>query len=237
MKIKIILGEDTSLLKSYYTIAENSEYEIVIRGSRFICTLKRVEDEEDAKAFIQQIKKKHWKATHNCSAYLIGDRDEIQRAHDDGEPSGTAGVPMLEVLKKNDLKYVAAVVTRYFGGTKLGAGGLIRAYSKSVSSTLKEVGIVERSIQVPVNCTVSYSASGKLESTLIQSAYTVIDTLYTDQVTFVVGIPSDDVETFQSEMIDFMNGNIRFETGEARYVESRLSEVTEDDWDDLGEEE
>ena len=225
------------MLKSYYTIAENSEYEIVMRGSRFICTLKRVEDEEDAKAFIQQIKKEHWKTTHNCSAYLIGDRDEIQRAHDDGEPSGTAGVPMLEVLKKNDLKYVAAVVTRYFGGTKLGAGGLIRAYSKSVSSTLKEVGIVERSIQVPVNCTVSYSASGKLENTLIQSDYTVIDTLYTDQVTFVVGIPADHVEAFQSDMIDFMNGNIHFETGEAQYVESRLSAVAEDDWDDLGEEE
>lgn len=132
MEMKIILGEDIGLLKSYYTIAENSEYEIVIRGSRFICSLQRVENEEEAKAFIQTIKKEHWKATHNCSAYLIGDRDEIQRAHDDGEPSGTAGVPMLEVLKKNELKYVVAVVTRYFGGTKLGAGGLIRAYSKSV---------------------------------------------------------------------------------------------------------
>lgn len=235
MEVKIILGEDISLLKAYYTIAEDSEYEIVIRGSRFICSLKRVKDEDEAKAFVQEIKKEHWKATHNCSAYLIGDRDEIQRAHDDGEPSGTAGVPMLEVLKKNNLKYVAAVVTRYFGGTKLGAGGLIRAYSKSVSSTLKEVGIVERAMQVPVSCIVSYSASGKLENNLIQSSYTVIDTLYTDQVTFVVGIPSDDVENYQSQMIDFMNGNIRFETGEAQYVERRLSDIPEDDWDDLGD--
>lgn len=225
------------MLKSYYTIAENSEYEIMIRGSRFICSLKRVADEEEAKAFIQEIKKEHWKATHNCSAYLIGDRDEIQRAHDDGEPSGTAGVPMLEVLKKNNLKYVVAVVTRYFGGTKLGAGGLIRAYSKSVSTTLKEVGIVERAMQVPVSCTVSYSASGKLENNLIQSPHTVIDTLYTDQVTFVAGIPSDDVEVFQSEMIDFMNGNISFESGEAKYVERYLSDIAEDDWDDLGDDE
>lgn len=232
MEMKIILGEDIGLLKSYYTIAENSEYEIVIRGSRFICSLQRVENEEEAKAFIQTIKKEHWKATHNCSAYLIGDRDEIQRAHDDGEPSGTAGVPMLEVLKKNELKYVVAVVTRYFGGTKLGAGGLIRAYSKSVSSTLKEIGIVERAMQIPVKCTVSYSASGKLENNLIQSPYTIIDTLYTDQVTFIIGIPVDNVETFQSDMIDFMNGNIQFETGEAQYVERRLADIAEDDWED-----
>lgn len=232
MEMKIILGEDIGLLKSYYTIAEDSEHEIVIRGSRFICSLQRVENEEEAKAFIQTIKKEHWKATHNCSAYLIGDRDEIQRAHDDGEPSGTAGVPMLEVLKKNELKYVVAVVTRYFGGTKLGAGGLIRAYSKSVSSTLKEIGIVERAMQIPVKCTVSYSASGKLENNLIQSPYSVIDTLYTDQVTFSVGIPADDVEIFQSEMINFMNGNIQFETGEAQYVERRLSDIAEDDEDD-----
>lgn len=232
MEMKIILGEDIGLLKSYYTIAENSEYEIVIRGSRFICSLQRVENEEEAKAFIQTIKKEHWKATHNCSAYLIGDRDEIQRAHDDGEPSGTAGVPMLEVLKKNELKYVVAVVTRYFGGTKLGAGGLIRAYSKSVSSTLKEIGIVERAMQIPVKCTVSYSAAGKLENNLIQSPYTIIDTLYTDQVTFIIGIPVDNVETFQSDMIDFMNGNIQFETGEAQYVESRLADIAEDDWED-----
>ncbi|MGP6140100.1 MULTISPECIES: YigZ family protein [unclassified Jeotgalibaca] len=218
------------MLKSYYTIAENGEYEIIIRGSRFICTLERVDTEDDAKAFVQRIKKEHWKATHNCSAYLIGDLDEVQRAHDDGEPSGTAGVPMLEVLKKNDLKYVAAVVTRYFGGTKLGAGGLIRAYSKSVSSALKEIGIVERAIQVPVSCTVSYSASGKLENNLLQSTYTVIDTTYTDQVTFTVGIPTDNVEIFQAEMIDFMNGNISFEMGEPQYVERRLSEIADDEW-------
>lgn len=221
------------MLESYYTIAENGEYEIEIRGSRFICSLERVEDEAEAKAFVQRIKKEHWKATHNCSAYLIGDRDEIQRAHDDGEPSGTAGVPMLEVLKKNELKYVAAVVTRYFGGTKLGAGGLIRAYSKSVSTALKEIGLVERAIQIPIDCTVSYSASGKLENHLLQSPYTLITTTYTDQVAFTVGVPSDAVESFQSELIDLMNGKITFEIGEAQYVERRLTNVSEDDeWDD-----
>lgn len=220
------------VLESYQTIAQNGQHEIVIRGSRFICTLERVETEDEAKEFINRIKKEHWKATHNCSAYLIGDRDEIQRAHDDGEPSGTAGVPMLEVLKKNELHYVAAVVTRYFGGTKLGAGGLIRAYSKSVSTALREMGIVKRSIQLPITCTVSYSASGKLENQLLQSDYVLLHTDYTDQVAFHVGVPSAEVETFQAEMVDFMNGNVAFEVGEPRYVEQLLSETSEDDWDD-----
>lgn len=220
------------MLESYKTIAENNQHEIVIRGSRFICTLARTETEDDAKDFIAAIKKEHWKATHNCSAYLIGDTHQIQRAHDDGEPSGTAGVPMLEVLKKNDLHDVTAVVTRYFGGTKLGAGGLIRAYGKAVSTALREGGIVVRSMQIPIDCTVSYSASGKLENKLLQSAYTLIDTSYTDQVTFKVGVLSTETERFQAEMTDFMNGNVTFEIGEAAYVEQPLDEFIEDDLDD-----
>lgn len=227
-----MLKEESYLLKSYYTIAENGEYEIIIKGSRFICSLERVNDEDEAKEFIQRVKKAHWKATHNCSAYLIGDQDEIQRAHDDGEPSGTAGVPMLEVLKKNNLQYVAAVVTRYFGGTKLGAGGLIRAYSKSVSSALKDIGVVKRSIQVPISCTVSYSASGKLENHLLQSAYSVLDTRYTDTVSFEVGVPSEDIEPFQAELVDLMNGKISFETGKPQYVEQRLSDIVEEEWEE-----
>lgn len=217
------------LLDSYKTIAEHGQEEIVIRGSRFICTIERVQTEEEAKDFIQRIKKEHWKATHNCSAYLIGDTDEIQRAHDDGEPSGTAGVPMLEVLKKNELHYVAAVVTRYFGGTKLGAGGLIRAYSKSVSTALRSIGIVERSLQLPIACRVSYSASGKLENQLLQSAYALLDTSYTDTVTFSVGVPTPQAEEFQSEYINFMNGNISFSIGEEQYVERLLSNKDEED--------
>ena len=109
------------MLQKYRTIKEDNQHEVEIKKSRFICFLKRIETEEEAKAFIQQIKKEHWKANHNCSAFVLGDHHEIQRSSDDGEPSGTAGVPMLEVLKKNDLINVCAVVTRYFGGTKLGA--------------------------------------------------------------------------------------------------------------------
>ena len=112
------------MLERYKTIKEAGTNEIEIKGSRFIAHFQRVTDEEQALEFIQAIKKEHWKATHNCSAFLIGENDQVQRAMDDGEPSGTAGVPMLEVLKKNELKDVAVVVTRYFGGTKLGAGGV-----------------------------------------------------------------------------------------------------------------
>ncbi len=117
-------------IPSYFTVKQRGEHEIVIQKSRFIAHFARVETEEEAQDFIQEIKKQHWSATHNCSAYLIGEQDQIQKANDDGEPSGTAGVPMLEVLKKRELKDTVVVVTRYFGGIKLGAGGLIRAYGE-----------------------------------------------------------------------------------------------------------
>src|SRR5690606_36119864 len=117
------------MLNKYYTVKQAGSHEIIIQKSRFIGYVERVNTENEANEFIQKIKKQHYNATHNCSAYIIGDHDQIQKANDDGEPSGTAGIPMLEVLKRLNLKNTAVVVTRYFGGIKLGAGGLIRAYS------------------------------------------------------------------------------------------------------------
>lgn len=210
------------MLNSYRTIKEDGIHEIVIRKSRFICHLKRTESEEDALAFIDAIKKEHWKATHNCSAYLIGERDEIQRAHDDGEPSGTAGVPMLEVLKKNELKDVTAVVTRYFGGIKLGAGGLIRAYSGSVSEALKEIGIVERRLQQEIRLTVAYPLSGKLENSLRESEYTLKDTEYTDKVTFVCLVDEEDINRFKDETTDWLSAQGEYALGEKQYTEYPL---------------
>ncbi|MBQ3433634.1 MAG: YigZ family protein, partial [Selenomonadaceae bacterium] len=154
------------MLQKYYTVKGYGEHEIVIEKSRFICYVNRAETEEEAIAFIQQIKKKHWDATHNCSAYLIGEHDQIQKANDDGEPSGTAGVPMLEVLKKKGLKDTVAVVTRYFGGIKLGAGGLVRAYSRAVSEGLNAAGIVERRLMRVMQVTIDYSWLGKVENEL-----------------------------------------------------------------------
>ncbi|MFR4384175.1 MAG: IMPACT family protein [Phascolarctobacterium sp.] len=125
-----------------FTILRDYRNEIVIEKSRFICSLKKVKSEEEAQEFIKAVKKEFWDATHNCSAYLVDDL--AQRSSDDGEPSGTAGIPMLEVLRKNNLTGTLLVVTRYFGGIKLGAGGLVRAYSGSVAGAVKECGLAEK---------------------------------------------------------------------------------------------
>ncbi len=128
-----------------------------LKKSRFICSLKRVETEEEARDFIAQIKKEHHQANHNCMAYTIGDHQEIQRTSDDGEPSGTAGIPMLEILKKREITNVCAVVTRYFGGIKLGAGGLIRAYGGVVNHAIDEVGCVQFVEQEEICLTLDYN--------------------------------------------------------------------------------
>ncbi|MFS7003798.1 YigZ family protein [Carnobacterium maltaromaticum] len=208
------------LLKQYYTIKSSGSHEIEIKKSRFICHLKEVDTEADAQQFIQKIKKEHWKANHNCAAYLIGDKDQVQRALDDGEPVGTAGIPMLEVLKKRQLKNVVAVVTRYFGGTKLGAGGLIRAYGKSVSSALDAIGIVERSLQQEINVSISYTAVGKLKNFLSHSPYSIKETLYTENVIFVCFVLEDQVDTFKEEITNLLNGQVSFENGPKNYQET-----------------
>lgn len=210
-----------TLLKHYYTIAKDGIVETEIKKSRFICHLKRVSNEAEAQEYVQTIKKEHWKANHNCVAYLIGDQNDVQRAYDDGEPSGTAGVPMLEVLKKQELKYVIAVVTRYFGGTKLGAGGLIRAYGKSVSVALDQIGVVSRDLQVTISVTVTYPASGKLENNLKESSYTLKDILYTENVTFICSVDEEKVDSFKNELINWLSGQVEFEIGEMSYQESK----------------
>lgn len=211
-------------MKNFRTIKEQGSHEIVIKKSRFICTLKRTESDEAAQAFIEKIKKEHWKANHNCSAYLIGDTDQIQRASDDGEPSGTAGVPILEVLKKRQLHNVTAVVTRYFGGTKLGAGGLIRAYGQVTSDALNHIGIVEKQLQQFVALTVSYPVSGKLQNILEESAYTIHSTDYTADVTFHCLIPADKTDHFKREATDWTNGNVIFEDGAKAWIEVPVNE-------------
>ncbi|WP_236687421.1 YigZ family protein, partial [Geobacillus sp. ZGt-1] len=190
------------MLQTYYTVKGYGEREIVIEKSRFICYINRAETEEEAVAFIQQIKKKHWDATHNCSAYLIGEHDQIQKANDDGEPSGTAGVPMLEVLKKKGVKDTVAVVTRYFGGIKLGAGGLVRAYSRAVSEGLNAAGIVERRLMRVMHVTIDYPWLGKVENELRSSVYTIKNIQYADRVTFDVLVPEDGQSSFGEWMTE-----------------------------------
>lgn len=206
-------------MENYRTIKENGIDEVEIKKSKFICFLKRVDNEEEAIAFIDQIKKEHWKATHNCSAYTIGLNDEIQRANDDGEPSGTAGVPMLEILLKRELKNVVAVVTRYYGGIKLGAGGLIRAYGGSVNRAVDKVGIVERQLQQLIDVTVSYSQSGHVEHSLREANYTIQDISYAEEITYHCVVPLEEEEQFQKDIANWTSAEAKVEITNKAWIE------------------
>ncbi|WP_313538416.1 YigZ family protein [Enterococcus sp.] len=209
-------------MESYRTISHDGLSEIEIKKSRFICFLKRIEDEEEAKQLIQQIKKEHWKANHNCSAYVLGSHNEVQRSSDDGEPSGTAGVPMLEVLKKNQLINVAAVVTRYFGGTKLGAGGLIRAYSSAVSTGLNHVGLVEGIFHQSLILTIDYSLLGKLQNYLDLHQIETKEINYTDKIELTLLVPDLAYDRIEAALIDLLQGQVMIEHGPASYVEKPI---------------
>ncbi len=161
-----------------YTISRDYRKEIVIEKSRFICTLKKISSEADAQEFIRAVKKEFLDATHNCSAYIVDDL--AQRSSDDGEPSGTAGIPMLEVLRKNKLVGTAAVVTRYFGGIKLGAGGLVRAYSGSVAGALKECGLAEKILMSRFSFLYDVNSVGRALNILYQQQLFEIDSVEYD---------------------------------------------------------
>lgn len=206
-------------MEDYRTIRENGVHEIEIKKSRFICHLRRVKSEEEAQSFIEEIKKEHWKATHNCSAYTIGMNDEIQRAHDDGEPSGTAGVPMLEIFLKRELKNVAAVVTRYFGGTKLGAGGLIRAYGGAVNDAVNYIGVVERQLQQLIDVTVTYSQSGKVENALREANYMIQEIVYTENITYQCVIPLENKEKFIEDVTNWTSAQAEIEIDQQAWIE------------------
>ncbi|AJD92169.1 hypothetical protein JMA_28520 [Jeotgalibacillus malaysiensis] len=212
------------MLKKYLTVSGYSESEIVIQKSRFITYTKRTETEEEAQAFIQEIKKKHPSANHNCSAYMIGEHDLIQKANDDGEPSGTAGVPMLEVLKKQGLKDTTVVVTRYFGGIKLGGGGLIRAYGKSVTEGLKAAGIVERSLNAIMTSKMDYTWLGKVENEVRASKYPLKEIHYLDEVAVETYVEEDDIEEFTAWMTELTNGQAKIVQGEMVYREEIVTE-------------
>ncbi|MQR94817.1 YigZ family protein [Fictibacillus phosphorivorans] len=210
------------MLANYLTVKHEGQHEIVIEKSRFIAHIARATTEEEAQEFIQKIKKEHNSATHNCSAYLIGETDNIQKANDDGEPSGTAGVPMLEVLKKRELKDTVAVVTRYFGGIKLGAGGLIRAYGKSVSEGLNHIGVVERQLQQIVHITVDYTLLGKMENELRNSVYPIKEMNYMEKVEIQMYVPIKEKETFREWIIDLSNAQGEIVFGKEEYLEKTI---------------
>ena len=196
IKEKINRKKGDFMLKKYKTILTQAEAEIVEKKSRFIATVRPVKTEEEAKAFIEERKKKYWNATHNVFAYQIGERNELQRFSDDGEPQGTAGMPVLSVLKGEDIKDTAIVVTRYFGGTLLGTGGLVRAYGHSAKEGLYR----------KYSVLAAYSDSGKVQYEILQDGHELFDTIYTEQVEFIVLVETDAADSFEKKMTEIFRG-------------------------------
>ena len=203
----------------FKTIKENGQVQEEIKKSRFICHAKRVYSEEAARDFITAIKKEHYKATHNCSAFIVGERSEIKRTSDDGEPSGTAGVPMLGVLENHNLTNVCVVVTRYFGGIKLGAGGLIRAYAGSVALAVKEIGIIEIKEQAGIAIQMSYAQYQEYSNFLREHKLTEIDTNFTDQIDTIIYVDKEEKENIKSALVEFFNGKVTLTDQGLREVE------------------
>ena len=200
-------------------IAKDYEHEIVIEKSRFICHIKRVFSQEEALNFIHDINKKHAKANHNCIAYQIGNRNEIQKANDDGEPSGTAGIPMLDVLKRQDIRNCLVIITRYFGGIKLGSGGLIRAYSRVTSETIKVCGLVRCEIMKSIFIECDYSLAEKLQGRIINAGYDLGQPNYSEKVKLEILVTINESESFCEWITDLSNNEVTITIGDTSFKE------------------
>jgi uncharacterized YigZ family protein len=205
------------MLPRYSTVRQYGFQEIVIKKSRFIGHARPVETEEEAITFIEELKKKYWNATHNCSAYIIGERDQFQKALDDGEPSGTAGKPILEVIKHRNLKNVVVVVTRYFGGIMLGAGGLVRAYTDGAVAGIDAAEQITNVLHREVLLDVDYTWYGKLENELRGRSYRVGEVSFTDRVLVQCLPEAGDADRFTAWITDITQGQAIIDLGEERY--------------------
>ncbi|WP_129598812.1 YigZ family protein [Anaerophilus nitritogenes] len=199
------------MLKRYKTILEYAQIEHLIEKSRFIGYIKPVENEEDAIKFIEDIKSIHKSATHNVPVYMIGENNEIQRYSDDGEPAGTAGVPILDMLKKEDIKNVAIVVTRYFGGIKLGTGGLVRAYTNTAKLVMEEGKLIEKVLYDLIKIRIDYTMLGKVQNEVLNAGYIIKDTVFDEAVNLYVYSPVHKSE----EMINMLR-NLTSAKGEVK---------------------
>ena len=204
-----------------FTIVKDFRQEIVIEKSRFICTLKKIHSEAEAQEFIKTIKKEFWDATHNCSAYIV---DEMaQRSSDDGEPSGTAGLPMLEVLRKNKLTNTAAVVTRYFGGIKLGAGGLVRAYTNSVAEAVKATGIAQKVLVSKFSFIYDLNEVGKILNILYQQQlFEIADVEYGLKAKVILKMKDSDKEAAEAWLTESLNKVVQLEREGSEFIEVPL---------------
>ena len=208
-------------MSSYKTLHKFGVDECIIEKSTFIGYAKPIKTEEEAIEFVNEIKKKHKDATHNVWAYTVGENMNIQRYSDDGEPQGTAGIPTLEVIKKEDLRDVVVVVTRYFGGIKLGAGGLVRAYTKGAKIGIEAGIVIEKVKYIDVRIKIEYTQLGKIQNEIMNLGFTVKDTLYSEGVEIIVYSKVEDAESLKDKMIDITSGTADISFGEEYYLSEK----------------
>lgn len=208
------------MLERYKTIYEGGQGEIVEKKSRFIATVRLVETEEEALSFIEEMKKKYWDARHNCYVYSVGKNREFTRCSDDGEPSGTAGRPMMDVILGEDIYNAAVVVTRYFGGVLLGTGGLVRAYSKAVQEGLANSRVIEKIYGISLKVTTDYTGIGKIQYIAGENNLPILDCEYTEKVVLHLMVPSDKEQFVRKAITEGTNGRAQMEKERDLYFAS-----------------
>ncbi len=191
---------------SYLTVAGEGVAEIEVKRSRFRARVLRVADEEEARAVVEEERRRHWDARHHCSAFVLGPDGAVQRSSDDGEPSGTAGAPMLEVLRGRDVSDVVAVVTRWFGGVLLGAGGLVRAYGDATRAGLDAAGVLRRELLTEHRLVLTHAQAGRVESELRDEGFRVLDTGWAQEVTLLLGVRAGQEPAFAAAVAELTGG-------------------------------
>mgnify|MGYP000857949211 FL=1 len=204
---------------NYLTIGKTGQHELIIKKSKFICSLARTETVEEAQKFIEQVSKKYHDATHNTYAYTLGLNDNQVKASDNGEPSGTAGIPELKALQLMKLKNVTAVVTRYFGGIKLGSGGLIRAYSNSVTEAAQNIGVVKCVMQQLIQFSIPYNRIDEINHYLEENRISIASQEYTTNVTIQIYLDLDQIQKVEDSLINLLSGKVEFNKLDQRFNE------------------
>ena len=207
------------MLEKYVTIKGTGQAEVVEKKSRFIANVVPVHSEEEAMAEIEKFRKKYYDARHNVFAFQVGNEKQLQRYSDDGEPSGTAGMPVLDVIRGRDIHDVLIVVTRYFGGTLLGTGGLVRAYGQSAKEGLAAAGLIERTLYKAVHVKTDYNMSGKVQYEALNTGNIIKDTIDTDNVEFIILVESNNVEGFVKSIVNLTSDKAEIVVGEEEYLD------------------
>ena len=212
--------ENKQEYEQYRMLSKGAQAELVEKKSRFIATIRPVSSEEEAVAFIEEMKKKYYDARHNCSAFVIGSKGELTRSSDDGEPSGTAGRPMLEVLTGSGIRNIAVVVTRYFGGVLRGTGGLVRAYSGAVKMALEQCETIMRRYGVQMLIKTDYNGVGKIQYLLGSKDVVIQDSVYAADVQMTVLVPIEEYDRLCKELVEATNGRVGLEEVEKLYYDA-----------------